>query len=189
MFTLATRGFRAHTSSFVHPHLSGLASLSGPHPHVPRFSQFSVLSHPRSHPRLHPQLASNGLPGPHQVQIRTLVNRSLTKPVPPTRGQFCFAEAITTPNEFLKKIGRSLDTKLTSLPDTWDGFWRISGLEMRSAGVGVKDRRYTLWCMAKFRRGIPVEEFAHEEKPKKTVRGWGPAVQNGKRIRSRRIKA
>ena len=48
--------------------------------------------------------------------------------------------------------------------------------------------RYILWCMEKFRNGLPVEEFAHELKPKKKIRGWGPAVQNGKRIRSRRVK-
>lgn len=28
-----------------------------------------------------------------------------------------------------------------------------------------------MWCMDKFRKGIPVEEFAHEPKPKKTMRG------------------
>jgi hypothetical protein len=48
--------------------------------------------------------------------------------------------------------------------------------------------RYILWCMTKYRQGVPIEEFAHELKPKKTIRGWGPKVQNGKRIRSRRVK-
>ncbi|KIK57185.1 hypothetical protein GYMLUDRAFT_763299 [Collybiopsis luxurians FD-317 M1] len=110
---------------------------------------------------------------------RTLVNRALNKPIPsPT-------EDIVTPKDFLNKIGRDIQSKMSFAPESWDDFWRLSGLDMRKAGMGVKDRRYTLWCMSKFRRGIPVEEFAHEMKPKKTVRGWGPSVQNGKRIRSK----
>ncbi|KAF8823137.1 IGR protein motif-domain-containing protein [Lentinula edodes] len=113
---------------------------------------------------------------------RSFVNRALTKPVPPT------TETITTPNDFLKSIGRSMDTKMTSAPESWDDFWRTSGLDMRKVGLSVRDRRYALWCMSKFRRGLAVEEFAHEPKPKKTVRGWGPSVQNGKRIRSKRPK-
>ncbi|KAJ3904612.1 IGR protein motif-domain-containing protein [Lentinula edodes] len=113
---------------------------------------------------------------------RSFVNRALTKPVPPTTG------TITTPNDFLKSIGRSMDTKMTSAPESWDDFWRTSGLDMRKVGLSVRDRRYALWCMSKFRRGLAVEEFAHEPKPKKTVRGWGPSVQNGKRIRSKRPK-
>lgn len=64
-----------------------------------------------------------------------------------------------------------MDTKMSSAPETWDDFWRVSGLDMRKAGVAVRDRRYILWCMAKFRRGIPVEEFAHEAKKAKTIRG------------------
>ncbi|KAJ3928387.1 MAG: IGR protein motif-domain-containing protein [Lentinula lateritia] len=133
---------------------------------------------------------------------RSFVNRALTKPVPPATGvlytlgilhiqlilnRSC-TETITTPNDFLKSIGRSMDTKLTSAPESWDDFWRTSGLDMRKVGLSVRDRRYALWCMSKFRRGLAVEEFAHEPKPKKTVRGWGPSVQNGKRIRSKRPK-
>ncbi|KAJ3733357.1 IGR protein motif-domain-containing protein [Lentinula guzmanii] len=113
---------------------------------------------------------------------RSFVNRALTKPIPPTN------ETITTPNDFLKSIGRSMETKMTSAPESWDDFWRTSGLDLRKAGLSVRDRRYTLWCMSKFRRGIAVGEFAHEPKPQKTVRGWGPSVQNGKRIRSKRPK-
>ncbi|KNZ73045.1 hypothetical protein J132_01430 [Termitomyces sp. J132] len=54
---------------------------------------------------------------------------------------------------------------------------------------GILYRRYILWCMEKYRSGLPIESFAHEPRPKKTVRGWGPSVQNGKRIRSRRDKS
>ncbi|KAF9267306.1 hypothetical protein L218DRAFT_1074074 [Marasmius fiardii PR-910] len=111
---------------------------------------------------------------------RSLVNRAALKSIPAPR------DSINTPQDFLKAIGRSLDTKITQ--DSWEQFWKTSGLQLREKGLPVRDRRYTLWCMEKFRQGAPVEEFAHEPRSKKTIRGWGPTVQNGKRIRSKRMK-
>ncbi|KAJ7147117.1 hypothetical protein C8R43DRAFT_890251 [Mycena crocata] len=96
------------------------------------------------------------------------------------------AEPISTPEEFLKAIGRSADTKLSIENSDWDEFWGKNGRDLKAAGLGVRDRRYILWCMEKYRSGLPINAFAHEPKPKKTVRGWGPTVQNGVRIRSRR---
>ncbi|KAJ7189862.1 hypothetical protein GGX14DRAFT_607789, partial [Mycena pura] len=92
--------------------------------------------------------------------------------------------SIRTPDDFLKAIGRSCNTKLSI--ESWDEFWRQDGAQLKSAGVGVSDRRYILSCMEKYRSGFAIDDFAHEPRPKKTVRGWGPSVQNGKRIRSRR---
>ncbi|KAI0953170.1 hypothetical protein AcW1_007464 [Taiwanofungus camphoratus] len=57
---------------------------------------------------------------------------------------------------------------------------------MKKAGLAVRDRRYILWSMEKYRRGEDPASFAHPPSPKKKIRGRGPAVQNGKRIRSRR---
>ena len=132
--------------------------------------------------------------------------------------------SIASHGDFLKAIGRASETKLSV--ESWDQLWRMTGPDMRKSGVAVRDRRfvvslhnsffhrvsepldfarYILWCMEKFRTGIPIEEFAHEPVPKKTIRGyvstqivvfliliqyrrWGPCVQNGKRIRSRRLK-
>ncbi|KAG2342187.1 hypothetical protein BDR05DRAFT_983410 [Suillus weaverae] len=94
------------------------------------------------------------------------------------------AGKISTPQDFLKAIGRSSETKISI--DSWDAFWRTSGWDMKNAGLSIQDRRYILWCMEKFRQNQPIEGFAHEEKPKKKIRGRGPAVQFGKRIRSRR---
>jgi len=94
-------------------------------------------------------------------------------------------EKIQTAEEFLKAIGRESEKKLKV---EWDELWKMDGRAMREAGVGTRDRRYILWCMQKYRLGFPIREFAHEPSPKKTIRGWGPKVQNGKRIRSRRIK-
>ncbi|KAG1822880.1 uncharacterized protein BJ212DRAFT_1331141 [Suillus subaureus] len=98
--------------------------------------------------------------------------------IPSPRGK------ISTPQDFLKAIGRSSETKITI--DSWDAFWRTSGWDMKNAGLSIQDRRYILWCMEKFRQNQPIEGFAHEERPKKKIRGRGPAVQFGKRIRSRR---
>ncbi|KAG1745898.1 uncharacterized protein EDB91DRAFT_1119339 [Suillus paluster] len=91
---------------------------------------------------------------------------------------------ISTPQDFLKAIGRSSETKISI--DSWDAFWRTSGWDMKNAGLSIQDRRYILWCMEKFRQNQPIETFAHEVRPKKKIRGRGPAVQFGKRIRSRR---
>jgi hypothetical protein len=96
---------------------------------------------------------------------------------------------ISTPQDFLKAIGRSSETKISI--DSWDAFWRTSGWDMKNAGLSVQDRRsvtlrlccslpvhhtrmhrYILWCMEKFRQNQPIEGFAHEEKPKKKIRGY-----------------
>ncbi|KAF8644424.1 hypothetical protein AX16_008484 [Volvariella volvacea WC 439] len=142
-----------------------------------------------------------------QVSRRTLVNRAALRSAPEPRPTgilppFALRLAaktqdgqqtsvintvpITTPAEFLKAIGRDSESKLQI--EGWEEFWKTDGQAMKKAGVGVKERRYILWCMEKYRSGMKIQDFAHEPKPKKTVRGWGPAVQNGKRIRSRRHK-
>ncbi|KAG6890650.1 hypothetical protein C0995_006626 [Termitomyces sp. Mi166 len=96
-------------------------------------------------------------------------------------------DTITTPTDFLKAIGRSSETKLEV--EQWEALWKLSGHDLKQKGLTVRDRRYILWCMEKYRSGLSIESFAYEPRPKKTVRGWGPSVQNGKRIRSRRDKS
>ncbi|KAI0712145.1 hypothetical protein C8Q76DRAFT_768873 [Earliella scabrosa] len=109
---------------------------------------------------------------------RTVVNRAAQRPPPPPRGNITDAEA------FLKAIGRSSETKLSV--ESWQELWQTNGFALKKAGLGVRDRRYILWCMEKFRQGEEPAEFAHTAKPAKKIRGRGPAVQNGKRLRSRR---
>ncbi|THH12552.1 hypothetical protein EW146_g7585 [Bondarzewia mesenterica] len=109
---------------------------------------------------------------------RTLQNKALSRPVPPPRG------SITSPEAFLKAIGRSSETKVSY--ETWEQLWHTSGIELKKNGLSVQDRRYVLWAMQKFRLGEDPLDFTHDPKKKKKIRGWGPAVQNGKRIRSRR---
>ncbi|EPT05258.1 hypothetical protein FOMPIDRAFT_1057540 [Fomitopsis schrenkii] len=109
---------------------------------------------------------------------RTLVNKAALRPVPAATGP------ISTPESFLKAIGRSADTKVKA--ESWEDLWAMNRLRLKEAGVDTKARRYILWCMAKFRQGLDPAQFAHPPKPRKKIRGHGPAVQNGKRIRSKR---
>ncbi|KIM56809.1 hypothetical protein SCLCIDRAFT_131762 [Scleroderma citrinum Foug A] len=122
---------------------------------------------------------------------RSVHNAPAIRSLPDPRGK------IATPDDFLKAIGRGSEKKVSM--DSWEAFWRTNGWELKGANVAVKDRRYILWCMEKYRQGVPIEQFAHESKPKKKIRGyvttfacfalahhdcrWGPAVQHGKRIR------
>ncbi|KIY72471.1 hypothetical protein CYLTODRAFT_486309 [Cylindrobasidium torrendii FP15055 ss-10] len=98
-----------------------------------------------------------------------------------------FQRYIKTPQDFLKAVGRELDTKVTV--DSWEALWAKRGKHFKADGLAVRDRRYLLWCMAKFKAGVPTTVFAHEPPPKKKIRGWGPAMQDGKRPRSRAEKA
>jgi len=93
---------------------------------------------------------------------------------------------ITTPETFLKAIGRGSETKMTF--DTWDALWKTDGQALKKAGLAVRDRRYILWAMERYRQQDNPADYAHEPRPKKKIRGHGPAVQFGKRIRSRRRK-
>ncbi|KAI0269830.1 hypothetical protein BC834DRAFT_573219 [Gloeopeniophorella convolvens] len=109
---------------------------------------------------------------------RSFQNPALARQVPSPRGN------IATPEDFLKSIGRSAETKISF--DTWSDLWKTNGLALRKAGVAVRDRRYILWAMERYRQQNEPSEYAHEAKPRKKIRGHGPAVQFGKRIRSRR---
>ncbi|EJT98821.1 hypothetical protein DACRYDRAFT_101820 [Dacryopinax primogenitus] len=98
-------------------------------------------------------------------------------PIPPRRPE----SGISTHEEFLGAIGRGAAGKVKV--ESWEGLFGLTGQGMKQAGVGVHDRRYILWALEKYRQGGNPKEFAIPPKPKKTIRGWGPSVQNGKRIR------
>ncbi|TEB39715.1 hypothetical protein FA13DRAFT_19410 [Coprinellus micaceus] len=123
---------------------------------------------------------SSSFARPLAALTRSVSTAAVSRPVPRPRG------AIISTDTFLKAIGRESETKVT--PNSWTEFWKYDGQALRKAGLAVRDRRYILWCMEKFRQGLNPKEFAHDPRPKKIVRGWGPKVQNGKRIRSKRIK-
>ncbi|KAL5640288.1 hypothetical protein ACGC1H_007531 [Rhizoctonia solani] len=59
----------------------------------------------------------------------------------------------------------------------------MRGAEMKQAGLAPAERRYILWALEKVRQGYDPAKIAIKERPKKTIRGWGPRVQNGKRVR------
>ncbi|KAH9854694.1 IGR protein motif-domain-containing protein [Lenzites betulinus] len=119
--------------------------------------------------------------------VRTLVNRAAQRPVPPLLKRVRALAPlgnIATPEAFLKAIGRSAETKIS--PASWEELFHTDGPQLRKAGLSVEDRRYILWSVEKFRQGLEPSEFAHPPKPAKKIRGRGPSVQNGKKLRSRR---
>ena len=87
--------------------------------------------------------------------VRSLVNRAAQRPVPPPRGTLAAAASqpfsansgrpaglsgsIQTPEDFLKAIGRSAETKFT--PESWEQLWHTDGAQLRKAGLAVRDRR------------------------------------------------
>ena len=71
---------------------------------------------------------------------------------------------------FLSSLGRSAETKVKV--DDWESFWKMDRHTFRKAGLPVRDRRYILWCMEKYRQGLDPKEFAHEAPPKKKIRGY-----------------
>ncbi|CEL56104.1 hypothetical protein RSOLAG1IB_07557 [Rhizoctonia solani AG-1 IB] len=110
--------------------------------------------------------------GPRQLHGRALA------PPPPSLARL---EKYQTPQDLLAAIGRSSETKLKV--ETWDDLWRMRGEEMKQAGLAPAERRYILWALEKIRQGYDPAKVAIKERPKKTIRGWGPRVQNGKRVR------
>ena len=56
---------------------------------------------------------------------------------------FSFAGDITTPESFLKAIGRGSEKKITF--DTWDALWKTDGQALKKAGLAVRDRRCVLF--------------------------------------------
>jgi hypothetical protein len=88
---------------------------------------------------------------------------STTAHAPPKRG------AVQTPEAFLGAIGRKAADRVGE-PD-WAAFWKTDALALKKAGLPVRDRRYILWAMNKYRLGQMPETFAHEAPAKKTVRG------------------
>ncbi|BGP19876.1 hypothetical protein JCM10213v2_008007 [Rhodosporidiobolus nylandii] len=67
--------------------------------------------------------------------------------------------------------------------DGWQGLFTKTGTELRDLGMTVKESRYTLWLLERYRQGHDPANIAVPPTPKKTIRGWGPKVQNGIRVR------
>ena len=52
---------------------------------------------------------------------------------------------IATPEDFLKAIGRSSETKISF--DTWDNLWKTNGQALKKAGLATRDRRYVAFAV------------------------------------------
>lgn len=50
-----------------------------------------------------------------------------------------YTGSIASPEDFLKAIGRSSETKVSY--EAWDEFWTINGVALKKAGLPVRDRR------------------------------------------------
>lgn len=67
--------------------------------------------------------------------------------------------------------------------EDWDMMFRLTSEKLKGEGMAVKDRKYLLWSLEKFRQGEDPRDFAYDIKKPKKVRGWGPRVQKGYRVR------
>ena len=56
-------------------------------------------------------------------------------------------------------------------------------VHLKVAGVPENLRKYILWALEKYRQGLEPSEFVRSVKKPKKVRGWGPRVQKGYRVR------
>ncbi|GAA5850472.1 hypothetical protein JCM3766R1_006572 [Sporobolomyces carnicolor] len=85
----------------------------------------------------------------------------------------------------LKASGRGLDQYSEKLQDSsFANLFQKTSTELRDqVGMTVKESKYFLRVLEKYRQGFNPDQVAISEKPKKTIRGWGPRVQNGVRVR------
>ncbi|CAO1632399.1 unnamed protein product [Parajaminaea phylloscopi] len=145
--------------------------------------QSAASAHPPSRKRFHP-LSATGLRPYKWVDVGKDQTVARPERIPPA------IQPVATPADFLEAISSKPRRDLTSdssllglLGDDWDKMWTLTSSDFKTAGVGVQQRRYVLWAMEKFRQGWKPEDFKIVPKPKKRVRGWGPRVQNGIRVR------
>ncbi|WFD21778.1 hypothetical protein MEQU1_000434 [Malassezia equina] len=96
---------------------------------------------------------------------------------------------IDSPKAFLQAISKprrdlaSNSTCVSAVGEDWDAMFRLTSEKLKGEGVAVKDRKYLLWSLEKFRHGKDPRDFAYDFKKPKKVRGWGPRVQKGIRVR------
>jgi len=76
----------------------------------------------------------------------------------------------STPKDLLKMFGRKSEDKLNV--ESWDQLWKLRGIDMKEAGLAVKDRRYILWALERTKQGAQPEHLVKETTPKKTIRGY-----------------
>lgn len=104
-------------------------------------------------------------------------------------GRSTNAGSVDTPKAFLEAISKTRrnlaenSTCVSALGEDWDAMFRLTSEKLKGEGVSPQHRKYILWSLEKFRQGEDPKEFAYDTKKKKKVRGWGPRVQKGIRVR------
>ncbi|ORY24200.1 hypothetical protein BCR39DRAFT_472557 [Naematelia encephala] len=101
-----------------------------------------------------------------------------------------------TPNpiDLLSIIGRNAEKRLESQAASWQSLneiWRAGGKAMEDAGLGPRERRHwisngtdcILWAFSRYSQGDAPSTFVRPPRPPKKIRGWGPKIQRGIRIR------
>ncbi|GAA5912577.1 mitochondrial 37S ribosomal protein mS41 FYV4 [Sporobolomyces salmoneus] len=119
--------------------------------------------------------------------LRPLLSRSIHAPaslpssgsrVPKPRAPF------DTPASILSASKRGLEQYSDKFEGSFSSLFSKTSHELRdTVGMNIKESKYLLRILEKYRQGFNPDVVAVKEKPKKTIRGWGPRVQNGKRIR------
>ncbi|CAK9783152.1 hypothetical protein CC85DRAFT_284100 [Cutaneotrichosporon oleaginosum] len=90
------------------------------------------------------------------------------------------------PVDLLSKIGRNADKKLAEKVPDWKALTELyfKGTKpMSDAGMTPRERRYVMWALERYSHGDAPSTFIRPPKPPKKIRGWGPRVQHGKRVK------
>ncbi|KAH8921929.1 hypothetical protein BT69DRAFT_1298329 [Atractiella rhizophila] len=80
---------------------------------------------------------------------------------------------------------RKLVTYVPKFEDvTLEDFLKMDGEKLEKlTGMSLKERKYLLRVMERYRQGAHPTQVAVPLKPPKKIRGWGPKIQFGKRVR------
>ncbi|GAA5979278.1 hypothetical protein JCM11641_001980 [Rhodosporidiobolus odoratus] len=93
-------------------------------------------------------------------------------------------EPYSDPASILRVSQRGLEQYADKLEEAgWQGLFTQTSTELRDMGMTIKESRYLLWLLERYRQGHDPANVAVAPTPKKTIRGWGPKVQNGVRVR------
>ncbi|GAA5827897.1 hypothetical protein JCM11251_007721 [Rhodosporidiobolus azoricus] len=99
-----------------------------------------------------------------------------SKRIPAPRGSY------TDVSSLLSASKRGLEQYADKLGE-WNELFTKTSTDFKDAGMTVKQSRYLLWLLERYRQGADIAKVAVPPTPKKTIRGHGPRVQNGIRIR------
>jgi len=132
---------------------------------------------------------------PHSSQLLTLSPETLLAP-------------FDSPSSVLSASSRGLE-QYSDKFESWESLFSKTSNELRdTVGMNIRETRYLLRILEKYRsvppaffllessvmelmsmrrresrQGFNPDQVAVKEKPKKVIRGWGPRVQNGIRVR------